>query len=370
MQNVNKLNAELFFSKTLIELGQRLKAGENKSQLIRLDKNEMPVDLPDYFKELILDDLKEENWNRYPPVSNEEIEHLIASHINFSKDFIVIAPGSANIITTLLNYFAINNKDIIIASPSYTLFDYHCKTYGIEYKKWMLNDDLGFDVTSLNCLDKNSVVFLATPNNPVGNIITYEDIETLVKKNPETLFVLDNVYQEYTEINYTKLLFEYQNLIIIRSFSKAFHSAGIRLGYLVAHPEIAMQVRKLILQFSINYLSLSFAKALFKNRLFIENSKLRIIEIIQERNSLFKKLSNSIFKQKLKVWESHGNFLLIRILNQADFDKLMLLFNQKNIRVLNTSALPLLENTFRVSIGTSLENDFFYKCLHELLATL
>ena len=356
----------LFFSDILHNAPSRITPTKTSSSML-LDKNEQSEDVAFSIKQRVLETLMNTDWNRYPAADLSDIEAAVANYCGLNPAHIVLSPGSANIITTLLNYFALNNKHIVIAQPTYTLFDYHCKTYNIQYEPWMLTPELEYDYDNMPVLNPGSVLIITTPNNPVGNSMKREKLEEILANNPQSFVLVDAVYAEFAEEDFTPLVNKYENLMVLRSFSKAFPVAGLRFGYLCAAPLTAAIVRKLMLQFSINPLTQVFAREVMFTPEFQADSRKRVKAIVAERNKLYRYLTYKFDSKALKVFRSEGNFLLMRVFDDAAFAKLMADLENSGIKVLNTSPFPLLKNTFRVSIGSEQENDAFVRCLMDSL---
>lgn len=356
----------LFFSDILQNAPTRVTPTKTTSRLL-MDKNEQSDDVDFSIKEKVLSSLMNADWNRYPAADCSDIEALVANYCDLDPENIVLGPGSASIITTLLNYFALNGKRIVIAQPSYTLFDYHCKTYNIPYEPWMLTEDLEYDYDNLPALGAGSVLIVTTPNNPVGNTIEQEKLEQILRSNPESFVILDAVYAEFADMELAPLVCKYDNLMVLRSFSKAFPVAGLRFGYLCAAPQTAAAIRKLMLQFSLNHLTQIFAREVLFTPEFLADSRKRVKAMISERESMYRLLKFRFDDRVLKVFKSAGNFLLVRIHDDAAFEKLMADLEKSGIKVLNTSPFPLLRNTFRVSVGKPEENNLFLRCITESL---
>ncbi len=303
--------------------------------------------------------LIEPNVNHYEPDFHTRFENC---YKHFYHIFQVI-----DRIENTGNNFALNGKRIVIAQPSYTLFDYHCKTYNIPYEPWMLTPELEYDYENIPTLGAGSVLIITTPNNPVGNTIEQEKLEHILRSNPESFVILDAVYAEFAEMDLAPLVRKYDNLMMLRSFSKAFPMAGLRFGYLCAAPQVATVIRKLMLQFSINHLTQVFAREVLFTPEFLEDSRQRVNDMIDERDRMFRLLNRRFDGSTLKVFRSSGNFLLVRVFDDAAFGKLLSDFEKNGIKVLNTSPFPLLRNTFRVSIGTPEENNVFLRCMTDSL---
>lgn len=324
--------------------------------------------MPDWIKMQVLQKAMEMEWNRYPDLDHADIEKKIAEAARLSADQVVLGSGSATFITTLLNYLGMQQKQIVIAQPSYSLFDYHCKTYGIDYTPWMLNSDLEYDEALLPSLADGSALFVVSPNNPVGNTIPKEMLVRILTNNPGTLVILDAVYTEFGDTDFNDLLLQFPNLVIMRSLSKEMPVAGLRLGYMCGHVSVISVIRKLMLPFTINPMSLAFARHIMFDTEFREVAQQSRLQIMAERERLQTLLSNCIPLGAAYVYPSSGNFLLVRIPDNVHFSALMQAFDDAGIKVLNTSGMPLLQNTFRVSIGGYEANSLVAECMMEVLS--
>lgn len=354
--------ANQFFSASLQQAGSRI-AHTPKTSRFLLDKNEQSEDVPESLKNRVLESLLEEPWNRYPAANLSDIEEKVAGYCGLQAENIVLGAGSAGLITTLLNYFALNHKKIIINQPTYSLFDYHCKTYNIPYTPWMLTDKLEFDLDGLPAMGPDSVLILTSPNNPVGNTIDVHSLESLLRAHPESLVILDAVYCEFSDSDFTPLVERYPNLIVLRSFSKAFPVAGLRLGYLCAQPAIAAMIRKLVLPFSISPLTLVFARQMLFEPEFQAEARKRVRAIVCARKRMIQLFKLNFDPNQMETIESEGNFLLLRFPEDALFSRVLSDLDARGIKVLNTSVFPLLRNTLRVSIGNRYENEAVFNCL-------
>ena len=354
-----------FFSQNLMSAPARIKALQTNAQC-RLDKNEQSLDVDIYWKDKAIEALKESNWNRYPNADLSDIETNVAHYCGLDAANIALSPGSASLITTLLNYLAINGKKIVITHPSYSLFEYHCNTYNIPFIPWMLNENLEFEIENLPALDAQSVLIITSPNNPTGNSIRRDQLIEILQNNPETMVVIDGVYTEFANEDFTPLVKDYTNLMVLRSFSKAFPIAGLRLGYLCANEKLAGLVKKLMLPFSINAFTLCFAREVLFSPRFMAESKQKLKEIMAKRERMKQAIQSMDPLRKLKVYNSDGNFLLLKVYNETDHSMLLHTLQQKGIQILNTSTFTLLKNTIRVSIGNPQENELFLNCLSKI----
>ncbi|MCB0699267.1 MAG: histidinol-phosphate aminotransferase family protein [Chitinophagaceae bacterium] len=332
-----------------------------------MDKNEQYDDTPDFIKHKVLQHVMEMEWNRYPDLDYSDVEENIATNIGVTKHQVLLGPGSASFITTLLNFFGMQRRQIVITQPSYSLFDYHCKTYDIAYTPWMLNAQLEYDYKLLPKLETGSVLFVVSPNNPVGNTIPRAMLERILRDNPHTLVILDAVYAEFCDDDFGDMLQQYDNLIIMRSFSKEMPVAGLRLGYICGSESVINTVRKLTLPFALNPLSLCFARHMLFDAEYMALAAMHIEQIISERNRVCGILEERIQTRLGKVYRSAGNFFLVRIYDDVLFTKVMDCIKQAGIKVLDTSTMPFLKNTFRVSIGSRETNNIVVRCISSAL---
>jgi len=351
------------FSEYLLNSKTRLPIGISPAE-IRLDRNESVFDIRNEIKSEILGKVLLNKWNHYPPPYYAGLEKCISEYAGVNPEQVVTAAGSAAIITTLFNYFAINRRQIVVAQPSFTLYDYHCNTYGISFDAWNLDKNLEYDVSVMPKLKPYSLVVFASPNNPVGNIIQPDDLEQILKKNPTSIFLIDEVYHEFSGTSVQKYINQYPNLLLLRSFSKTFSAAGLRMGYVLGNQSVIEQIRKLILTFSLNYLSVQFISTLLSNMEYIDEIRKNIRKTVEERNKTFYSLSELSGKnKKFVVKQSYGNFLLIQFHSAESFDVFRNLLAKEQINLLDVSGNKRLPFSFRFTIGTPSDNELIVRLL-------
>ena len=197
----------------------------------------------------------------------------------------------------------------------------------------------------------------ASPNNPTGNILAKSDLRQLLQKNPDSYFVSDEAYHEFTTESTTDLLAEFPNLIVLRTFSKSMSSAGLRLGYVVAAPMFLHECKKIMTPYLITPLTREAVKmALSNTELFtyLQNSRAKVV---QERARMYDFFSQE-FASMLQVWPSHANFLLIRW--REDHSQALHYYQElikKGILVRNTTRGPGLSGCLRITLGSPEDNE-------------
>jgi histidinol-phosphate aminotransferase len=358
-----------FFNKNLIDSSKRL-SPVVPSPRIRLNRNEAALEVEPQTKHEILNEVAQFTWKNYPPPYYNQIEDLIGAYTGIGGEQVVPSAGCANLITAILNYSAINSRQIVIARPSFSLYEFHCNTYGIRYETWWLNSQLEYDLDNLPELKSFSIVLLASPNNPAGNLIPEKDILFLLKKHPKTFFIIDEVYYEFSGTNLIPLLRNHPNIILLRSFSKSFSAAGLRIGYLLAQEKVAEQIRKLILPFSLNYLSMAYIKKALTDLSFLEKNRERINFVLKEK----KRVENDLIEmdinlKKYLIKETFGNFILIIFQSEQNYLKIKKMLDMAGIELLDVSNVPLLRYSLRMTIGNEDENNAVLKVFREYTST-
>ncbi len=306
--------------------------------------------------------LPELKLNRYPDPSQNELRVLISEFLNVSKEQLFFGVGSDEIIDLLIRIFCEPGSDnVIISEPTFGMYKVFCDINNVETKTVLLNDDFQLNINSIKrCYNSNTkIIFLCSPNNPTGNLINREDIIELCN-NFNAIVVLDEAYIDFANTNsFASEVKKYKNLVVLRTFSKAWGLAGLRLGYCISDPQITEFLFKVKSPCNIN----SFARYAVKNAIKNSNKRLKYIQsTIRERERL--KIFLKTLPGILKVYPSEANFLLIKVENAKLFQQKLL---ERGIVVRDRSKQPKLKNCLRISVGTKKENDLLCKALKEIL---
>ena len=323
---------------------------------LKIDQNESPFDWPQDLKKKVCDALLNMDWNRYPEPYPKALEDMVAQYVGVSPGSILLSPGSNHLISLVLSIYGARASKVVVARPSFPLYEQHLKYSGIPYEPWALNEDLEYDFNLLPDLPPRSLVVFASPNNPVGNILERSKLVDLLKKYPNTMFIGDEAYLEFASEPYTELLKDFSNLMLIRTFSKTMGAAGVRLGYLIGAPEPISQVRKLMVPYLINRFSLAALPLVLSDKAATDQFQSVVQTTINERDRVVKEL-RQIGKDLFQVKNSQANFFLVRFPTQDSCVKTYKHLIELGILVRNVSESPLLKGCLRVTIGTPVDND-------------
>jgi histidinol-phosphate aminotransferase len=224
-----------------------------------------------------------------------------------------------------------------------------------------LTRELRFDVQALVSAVRMftpDVTIICSPNNPTGCVIDNDDLQTLLSET-RGLVAIDEAYHEFAGLSVVPLLREHANLIALRTFSKAMALAGLRVGYLLAAPELTIEIRKAVLPYNLNAFSQTAAEVAID--MYNEELLPFVNQIVQERERLYVALSEI---DGLKPTPSRANFMVVRsqINPRRIFEELL----RRDILIRDVSSYPMLQEYFRVSVGTPEENDRLIAALCEI----
>lgn len=319
---------------------------------IKIDQNEACFDWPDWIKEKIARELVAKNWNLYPSSYDQELQQAVATYAGVDAEGVCLGPGSNYLVTMLVSMFATNLRgELIIARPTFPLYEAHCRYFDIPYRLWLL-EELEYSPASLGSLMPGSVVFFSSPNNPIGNTLPTEDLATLLADNPESYFVADEAYYEFSRSNYAPLLADFGNLVLLRTFSKSFAAAGIRLGYVLSSAAFAAELRKIVVPFLLNQFTLISMTTALQDDRFARYLMERNQQVVEERDRLYQALDGN---DGFRVYNTETNFLTF-ITAPERVDHYYLGLKNAGVIVRNISKGPGLAGHLRISVGTPDQN--------------
>src|SRR5262249_34553178 len=247
-------------------------------------------------------------------------------------------------------------RRLAVPQPTFTLYKLMATTLQADIETVLLDsENLTFDVDRLvDASRRADVVVVCSPNNPTGCLFQRNALITLLQ-NAKGLVIVDEAYHEFSGQTAAPLLADHRNLIVLRTFSKAMAMAGLRFGYMMAHPEIAREVNKSKLPYNVNIFTLAAAEVIIENH---EELNRGITTLIRERDRVFAELQK---RPAVRAFPSQANFILFRAATPPR--ELFDAFYSQGVLVRDVSAYPLLERCLRISIGTPDENNRFLTAL-------
>ena len=330
---------------------------------IKINQNENPFDAPPEIKQETLRRLEKRKWSRYPDFIPVSLQERLADFSSWQKDGVIAGNGSNELIQALLMVTIGEGKRVLISEPTFALYRQVTTVLGGDLTSVPLTKDFQFDVESLAReieQTKPDVVILCSPNNPTGCVLSAEDLRRLLSIAPG-LVVIDEAYHEFAQRSAVPLLNEFDRLVVLRTFSKAMALAALRVGYLLASPELVTEIRKAVLPYNLNAFSQTAAEVAID---LYEAELLPLVRaIISERDRLFEELKKI---QGLSPIKSDANFMIAKatVGPKQIFEELI----KKDILVRDVSSYPMLSEYFRISVGTPEENDLLVEALKTIVA--
>jgi histidinol-phosphate aminotransferase len=330
---------------------------------VKLNQNENPWDLPEPIKHESLRRFSQRAWSRYPDFVPASLRKKLAEFAGWTPDGVVVGNGSNELIQATLMVSVGEGKRVLISEPTFALYRQITTILGGDVISVPLDIELRFNVSALLRVVEESnpdVVILCSPNNPTGCRMIEAELELLLKQ-ARGLVVIDEAYFEFAEASVLPLLARHENLAVFRTFSKAMAMAALRVGYLLAAPELAREVSKAVLPYNLN----AFSQTVAEVALEMYQSELlpTIQRIVVERERLYQALERV---PGVATVRSHANFMLVRSpLPPSEVHRELLV---RDILVRDVSGYPMLNDYFRVSVGTPEENEKLTNALTEILA--
>lgn len=338
---------------------QRVDISELKDWLL-LDWNESTYPLPESVNQAIHDSLKAGDGVRYAMVDGSPVVELLAKRNNVSRDQILIFNGSDSALRDCITAIG-PTKTFYSIQPEYSQIETFVQAVGAKYK--FLYPENPFNLSVEFILDNvppGSVLYLSNPNNPTGRLMSTQDISKLLKSGINLL--LDEAYIEFSNGSSAELISRHDNIVIFRTFSKAFGMAGLRLGYILTSVSNCRTVGKVRNPKEINSVALAAGASLLKETACLDA---RIGEIILERQRLIKKFN--AHKPYIEVFTSEANFVVIK---SPCIKKIIQRLNEKKILVRDRSNMHGLSNCMRVTIGDPASMQRFSESFLEIIGNL
>lgn len=296
------------------------------------------------------------NISLYPDSSSLGLRQEIGKYININPSNIIAGNGSSEMIELIMKTY-IDKDDIVLGfTPSFSMYSIFSQIYSAKFIGVRSNDDFSLSIDNLIEKAKEvnpKIIIICNPNNPTGYLIDKSQIKRLIE-SVNSIVVLDEAYIEFADGSMVGGIYSYNNLIVLRTLSKAFGLAGLRLGYLVAGESIIGIINKVKSPYNLNAISQYFGIKALKSS---NKVKDYIEKVKTQRDYLYKELK----KLGLTVYPSHGNFLFFKS-NKESLNKIL---EKQGILIRNFS--EELDGYYRVSVGSPWENKEFIKILKGIL---
>jgi histidinol-phosphate aminotransferase len=344
------MELESLVRKNILSLRPYTSARDQFQDGIFLDANENSLG------SVIKDDVGD--LNRYPDPHQKQLREELSKYLNINSSKLFFGVGSDEIIDLVIRIFCEPGKsNVVIPQPTYGMYRVACDINNVKVKDCKLDANFDLDVDAvLKVIDgETKIIFLCSPNNPTGNLLDNEKIKTLAKSFNGIIFI-DEAYIEFSENDsFLKNLSEFKNLIISRTFSKAWGLAGVRCGYCIADEFVIDILFKVKAPYTINRLT---ANVILKSiNAYLIKDKF-VSEILIEKEKLISAFMS--FDFVFEIYPSDANFILVKMKNAIDVYNYL---NQNGIRVRMRKDDERLKDSLRITIGNKEENELLIKTL-------
>ena len=337
-----------------------MQIGVSPSEIVKLNFNEsLFVDRAKQAK-LMKEVAGEFDLRLYPEDEAPKFLAKLSGYVGAPEDFLVVGNGSDELIDRIVRLFVEEGEMMLSFAPTFSIPKLCIKRQQGEYTAVPLLSNLQLDVKGLmsKFSDKTRLLYLCSPNNPTSTQFKMKDVEALARAFPG-IVILDEAYGEFADYSFLPRISEFPNMIILRTFSKAFGLAALRLGYAVANPQLAKVIsEKSPLPYPVSGFTLRMGGKMLDN---VNVMKTAAKELIAERGKLIKAL-NQI--KGVQAFNSQADFLLINTQKPADeVDEKLL---KRGIMLKKWGKILQYENCFRVTVGLPEMNKKLIEALKEI----
>jgi histidinol-phosphate aminotransferase len=328
---------------------------------VKLNQNENPWDAPARIKEEVLRRFAARNWSRYPDFVPTSLHEQLAQFAGWKPDGVIAGNGSNELIQAVLMVTMGSGKRVLISEPTFMLYRQVATVLDGEVDTIFLTRELKYDGEGLLKTIQTrepQVTIICSPNNPTGCVIDRTALTSILKAS-RGIVVIDEAYHEFAGQSVVPLLKEHANLVVLRTFSKAMAYAALRIGYLLAGPDLVREIKKAVLPYNLNVFSQIAAEVAMEN--YDEELRPLVKQIVSERNRIFQELSRI---DSLSPVESEANFMVVK--STIDPARVFAELLQRDILIRDVSGYPMLTDYFRFSVGTPEENNHLVESIREI----
>jgi histidinol-phosphate aminotransferase len=331
---------------------------------VRLNTNESPFAPPPAFVDQVIDRLQKVDWNRYPDRAATELREQLGAFLGQPPERLLCGNGSNEVLQTLLLTYGGAGRHALMFEPTYALHSQLVRGTATAILAGERNADFTLDPAAASALveqERPAIVFLCSPNNPTGTVDAPATVERVLAaaRGVGALVIVDEAYGEFAPWSALELVDDDNPLVVVRTYSKVWSLAAVRLGFAIAPPWAVAELEKVLLPYNLSVPTQIAGVVALEYRADMEQ---RVASLVEERGRLFATLAAT---DGIEVFPSGANFLLFRVAGNAHglWERLL----ARGVLVRDFSAWPRVENCLRVTVGTNAENDAFLAALGEAL---
>jgi len=325
------------------------------SDIIKLDANENPYGCSPRVQKALA---KYKQFNIYPDDGQERLRKMLSDYIGVDPKYIVAGSGSNQLIDLLVRLLVAKGDEVINCTPTFGIYSFSTRLCGGTLVEVPRQSDFSIDINKIKSAitPRTKIIFIANPNNPTANLTPEADIKALLDTGMPV--VIDEAYYEFSRMTVVPLVKKYDNLVVLRTFSKWAGLAGLRVGYGVFPPEIADFILRIKIPYNVNVAALVAVEESLKDTDYLMAS---VNKTITERKRLFAELKKI---EWLKPYPSKANFILCDVL-KGNAKQLYQQLQSKGILVRYFDQARV-KNCIRISVGKPEHTDTLIKALRQI----
>ncbi len=331
---------------------------------VKLDANESYFDLSDEKKTQVLGKIANISLNRYPDPASTELISVAAKYFDVAPSNLACGTGSDELISILVNAFNTIGDSILVISPDFSMYSFYAGVCEVKVENSLKNESFDIDIRDVIARAKEynaKMVIFSNPCNPTGNGICKEDVLKIVRELPSVLVVADEAYMDFWEDSQSVIdeILNFDNLMVLKTLSKAVGLAGIRLGFAVANEFLIEQINKARSPFNVNALTQAVGTVVLSDIEYVKNAICQIKEQKLKLDNKLKVLAEK-YPNIITFSPTFTNFCVLKT-QKADFIYSKLL--EKEICIRNFAKLGFL----RITVGSDDENTELLTALEQIL---
>lgn len=327
---------------------------------VMISANENPRSVPAEVQEKIATAIAKVDMNRYPDPLANQLRTLIGEAWGYAKDYVLMGNGGDELLFNIALTWGGPDRTMLTTPPTFSVYEANAALTETNVVSVPRQSDFSLDEQAL--LDRVSqgdidYIVVTTPNNPTGNSTPVAFIKQLLEAT-DALVMVDEAYGEFGGESMIPYLRDYPNLLVLKTFSKAYSLAGVRLGYIMANPPVIQEFIKVRQPYSVDAVSQAIGEVVYENRALLQPG---IDDIIEQRAVLIDELAKL---PGVDVFPSDANFILVHVPNAGDVWQKLL---DRSVLVRDFSHSANLPDCLRISVGTKEENERLLAALREVL---
>ena len=330
---------------------------------VMLASNENPLNLPGEVLGKLAERVTEFRFNRYPDPTAHELRKLIAEANGLEPENVLVGNGGDELIFDLLLAWGGPGRTLLDMPPTFSMYAIDAESTGTAIVRFPRSRDFAIDEEAVLTRVREGdidIIIVANPNNPTGGLANESFLIELIDST-DAIVMVDEAYFEFSRHTMRPHMARHKNLVLLRTFSKAFSLAGLRIGYLLGDPEVVRELMKVRQPYSVDSFSQMVASMVFRERMVFEQG---ISDIMRGRDQIIHGLR---IMHGVEVFESEANFVLFRVKHASALWRDLL--HNHSVLVRDFSRTPGLDDCLRVTVGTAEENRRFLEAADEVLTS-